>query len=74
MKATKKRSTGKLIRRTLTILSILFLAYLVIGYFGLKPTQKTPGFMISWVGMFLFSCYVFVRSICPGFTLFRKRH
>lgn len=63
--STKKGKTGKFIRGLIFSICILFIFYLIIGYFGLTASQKTGGFMFSWYGMFAVSIYVIVRCIYP---------
>lgn len=48
----------KIIRRTVGIGAILFVAYLLIGFFGLRANQKTVSFLISWFSLLLLNLYL----------------
>lgn len=69
-KQNENKKTGKkLLRGTIIIICVLFILYLIIGYFGLTDAQKTGGFMFSWYGMFAVSIYFIIRCINPKFRL-----
>jgi uncharacterized membrane protein YozB (DUF420 family) len=64
-----KKSSKKVLRGSIIFICVLFILYLIIGYFGLTTAQKTGGFMFSWYGMFAVSIYVIIRCINPAFRL-----
>lgn len=68
-KAQDKRVGKKVLRGLIIFICVLFILYLIIGYFGLTASQKTVGFMFSWYGMFAVSIYVIIRCINPAFRL-----
>ncbi|QER67537.1 hypothetical protein [Paucilactobacillus nenjiangensis] len=62
---SNKGKQHKVVRGSIIVFCVLFILYLIIGYFGLTEAQKTAGFMFSWYGMFAVSLYVIVRCVYP---------